>query len=88
MPEKDTYRERVGARIRRARLDRGLSQPKLADQIGVPPSYISNWERGINRPNDAHIEALARELQVSVEHLLWGAPLDPPPKRRRRNPGR
>ena len=60
----------IGKRIRKYREDRGLSQKELADKIGVSNSRISNWEKGINRPDADILAALCRALNVSPSELL------------------
>jgi transcriptional regulator with XRE-family HTH domain/quercetin dioxygenase-like cupin family protein len=64
------YRE-VGDRLRTARLDRQLSLRALADRVGVSPSLISQVERGLARPSVNTLYALARELDVSFDALLF-----------------
>lgn len=66
----DGYRQRVGARIRRARSERGLTQAALARELRVPDNYVSNWERGVNMPSPKHLEALERALEVPAEGFL------------------
>lgn len=36
----------LGQYLRRLRTERGLMQKQLAAELGVPPSYLSNLERG------------------------------------------
>ena len=60
----------IGKRIRKYREDRGLSQKELADKIGVSNSRISNWEKGINRPDADILADLCRALNVSPSELL------------------
>lgn len=60
----------IGKRIRKYREDRKLSQKDLADMIGVSNSRISNWEKGINRPDADIIADLCRVLQISPSELL------------------
>ena len=45
-------RYEIGPRIRKYREAQNLSQKELAKLIGVSNSRISNWEQGINRPDD------------------------------------
>jgi transcriptional regulator with XRE-family HTH domain len=66
-------RRRVGARIRRARHDRDLSQTALArliDDTAVSGSYISRWERGENMPSWTNLQAVADALDVTVAWLV------------------
>ena len=60
----------IGKRIRKYREDRKLSQKDLADMIGVSNSSISNWEKGINRPDADMLADLCRALKVSPSELL------------------
>lgn len=60
----------IGDRIRKFRLDRGLDQKTLAEKIGVSNSRISNWEKGINRPDADILAEICRALEVSPSELL------------------
>jgi transcriptional regulator with XRE-family HTH domain len=80
----------LGDRLRTARNARGLSLRALADRLGVSPSLISQVERGLARPSVNTLYAMARELEVSFDELLFpdarhGAdpahPADPPERR-------
>ena len=61
-------------RERRERLretDRGYSLRKVAERIGVQPSYLSKVERGeVAPPSEATILRLAHELGVDGDILL------------------
>lgn len=60
-------------RIRLARRRAGLSQQRLADQLGVKRSAVGNWEGGMNAsPTSANLERLACILQVAHEWLATG----------------
>lgn len=60
----------IGKRIRQYRESRGMSQKELASKIGVSNSRVSNWEKGINRPDADILAELCRALQVSPSALL------------------
>lgn len=60
----------IGARIRKYREDRGLSQKELAEKIGISNGRLSNWEQGINRPNADIIAVICKALDVSASELL------------------
>ncbi len=64
--------ESVGGRIRRLRLERGLSQAKLAEP-GVSHGYISRIEAGDRQPSFAVLRKLARTFAVSVLYLETGS---------------
>jgi len=65
--------ESVGARIRRLRLERGLSQRELSEP-GVSYAYLSRIEAGHRAPSVKALRILARKLRVPVEYLETGAP--------------
>ena len=58
--------------IRRLREERGLTQGKLAEAIGVTDKAISKWETGRGLPDISLVEPLANALGVSVTELLTG----------------
>lgn len=71
--------DHVGARLRRWRLRRGLTQRVLAELAGFSQGYVAQIENG-SAPLDrrAAREALARALQISVGELT-GRPGEEPP---------
>jgi DNA-binding XRE family transcriptional regulator len=54
--------ETLGDHVRKKRLDLGLIQRNVADQIGVSESTIYNWERNSNSPQVHQIPAVIRFL--------------------------
>jgi transcriptional regulator with XRE-family HTH domain len=66
--------ESIGDRLRRLRLERGLSQRELASP-GVSYAYISRIEAGARRPSVKALRQLARKLSVSPEYLETGSDL-------------
>jgi transcriptional regulator with XRE-family HTH domain len=76
----------LGDRLRAARSGRGLSLRSLADRVGVSPSLISQVERGLARPSVNTLYAMARELDVSFDELLF-PDVRPASSRRPADPG-
>ena len=64
--------ETIGQRLRRLRLERGLTQRALAKR-GVGYAYISRLERGERVPSMKALRALAAGLGVTVQYLETGA---------------
>ncbi|MGQ9823671.1 MAG: helix-turn-helix domain-containing protein [Desulfotomaculales bacterium] len=60
----------LGKRIRKLRLQRGLSVTELARQAGVSPGLISQVERGYTIPLLDTLEAIAGILGVSLSFFL------------------
>jgi len=67
--------ETIGQRLKRLRLDRGLSQRELAAP-GVSYAYISRIEAGTRQPSVKALRRLAAKLGVSAEYLETGSELD------------
>ena len=61
----------IGERLRVERQAHGLSLRHLADRLGVSPSLISQIETGRARPSVSTLYAIASELGVSLDDLLF-----------------
>lgn len=59
-----------GSRLTAARRKAGLTQQKLADQLGVPNTTISKWESGLQMPYAASVRAVADALGVEARTLF------------------
>jgi transcriptional regulator with XRE-family HTH domain len=66
--------ETIGQRLKRLRLERGLSQRELAAP-GVSYAYISRIEAGTRQPSVKALRRLATKLGVSAEYLETGSEL-------------
>ena len=73
-PPQDFRAESIGKRLKRLRLERGLSQRDLSSP-GVSYAYISRIEAGARSPSVKALRMLARKLGVSVEYLETGRDL-------------
>ena len=60
----------LGETIKSLRLEKGFTQPQLAEMVGVSKGMISVWENNINEPKASYIKALAQALEVSADYLL------------------
>lgn len=65
-----TAKELLGMRIREVRKQRGLSQERLAEKVGVDPKQISRIEGGKSAPSLDTLEAIAKHLQVEIKDLF------------------
>jgi transcriptional regulator with XRE-family HTH domain len=61
----------MGDRIRTVRLTHGMSLRTLADRLGVSPSLISQVETGRAKPSVSTLYAIATELGISLDELLF-----------------
>jgi transcriptional regulator with XRE-family HTH domain len=66
--------ETIGQRLKRLRLERGLSQRELAAP-GVSYAYISRIEAGTRQPSVKALRKLAAKLEVSADYLETGSDL-------------
>ena len=62
--------ENLGETIKALRLEKGLTQPQLAQLIGVSNGIISIWENNVNEPKASYIKKLAETLNVSADYFL------------------
>jgi len=62
----------VGARIRMRRKHIGLSQEKLAEQLGLTFQQVQKYERGANRVSASKLYEAAKALQVGVQYFFDG----------------
>jgi transcriptional regulator with XRE-family HTH domain len=62
--------DRVRARLRQARFERGLTVAAVAARAGMTASTVSRLETGARRLTLAHLERLARALERSADALL------------------
>lgn len=61
-----------GTKIRTIRLERDLSQERLAFLSGLHRTYIGAIERGERNISLKNIEKLAKALKISLEDLFRG----------------
>jgi transcriptional regulator with XRE-family HTH domain len=62
--------DRVRARLRQARFERGLTVAQVADRAGMTASTVSRLETGARRLTLTHVERLAQALELSPDALL------------------
>ena len=60
----------VGSRVRMRRLLLGLSQERLADQIGVTFQQVQKYERGANRIGASRLWDLSRVLDCPMSFFF------------------
>lgn len=62
--------QRIGERIRAARLMAGMSQQQVADELGVSKMAVSKWEHGKVNLTSRHLLNLGCVLDRKVEYFL------------------
>jgi len=63
----------LGENIRKARKGKGLTQRKLAEEVGSDPSYINRLEADKVNPSVAVLERIATALGCSLDSLVRGS---------------
>jgi transcriptional regulator with XRE-family HTH domain len=71
-----------GETIRNARKALGLTQRQLSQQLGVSNTSVSNWEKGLSRPDADMIQKLCHILQLDPNYF-YGTENAPASERKR-----
>lgn len=62
-----SLRSQLGEVLRSVRLERGLTQEQLAEQLGMTPRYLAAIERGERNLGLDTVDALAEHLSIRLE---------------------
>ena len=60
----------IGRRLKKARLDAGLTQKEVAQKLGITYQAISNYERGTNRVDTDTLTRLCQIYEIHIGDLL------------------
>lgn len=60
----------IGQRIKQKRIEKGLTQEKLSEMIGVGPSHMSHIESGSTVPSFEVFISIINVLNCSADELL------------------
>ena len=64
------FDRRLGERIRRARMEAGLSQEELAERVGSSQDAVSNYERGTRKISLDVLVAIAKSVNKPMNFFL------------------
>ena len=70
---KEMEKNRVGNLLAGARLKAGLTQAKLAQELGIRQNMVSDYENGRRTYSDAMARRLSTVLKVKEERLRYGS---------------
>jgi len=62
--------EKFNENLRRARLEKKLTQQQVADLLGVAKSTYCQYETGASEPNILRLKKLAKILETNIDSLL------------------
>jgi len=68
----------VGGRVRERREALGISQGRIAKQLGLTFSQIQKYEKGSNRIGAGRLFMLSQALGVPVQYFFEGLVTEPP----------
>jgi transcriptional regulator with XRE-family HTH domain len=60
----------IGKRIRQCRMERGLSQERLGEEVGVTFQQIQKYEKGTNRISATTLLRVSHILEIRPSQLL------------------
>ena len=60
----------IGRRIKRLREEKGLTQTVLASRLGIGQSYLTDLERGRQKPGTVIVWSLSHLLDVSAMDII------------------
>ena len=64
--------KRFGQRIKKLRVNKGLTQEHMADELAITVSYLAKLEIGARTPSIDSIIQLAAYFGVSLDYLVLG----------------
>jgi len=62
----------IGKNIKKNRVEKGITQEELAEQLHVTRQAVSNWEHGKTQPDVDTLSAMAEMFELPVEELIYG----------------
>lgn len=74
--------ERFGTRLRIWRRSEGLPLKRVAHELDVSVSVVSQWERGLRFPSVRNLDRIAQYMDIPVCSLLYEGQSDCPHKKR------
>lgn len=63
----------IGERLKKARINKNLTQEQLAEQLDVSVAFLSRVERGNVKINLNRLSQICDILDISISYILTGA---------------
>ena len=63
---------KVATTIKVLRMEKGINQEQLAEQLHVTRQAVSSWETGKTQPDIETLKAIAEYFGVDLERLIYG----------------
>ncbi len=74
----ENYKQEIGLRLKQARKEKGLTQEKISEMLGISQKHYSEVERGITGLSVKHLIQISDILSESLDYLLKGYVSDSP----------
>ena len=65
-----TINQKIGARIHTLRKEKGYTQQKFAEMVGISNNYLSDIERGKSYPKSDKLVAITAALDCSADEIF------------------
>jgi transcriptional regulator with XRE-family HTH domain len=75
----DALRKAFGARLKNLRKQKNWSQKELATKVGIRFQQLNKYESALNIPPAETLIKLAHTLDVTIDYLLTGNPIEDSP---------
>lgn len=72
--------------LKKFRKESQMTQQELAEHLNVTRQAVSNWETGKTQPDIDMLKAIAGELRITMEELIYGQKISGEPAVRDRRP--
>lgn len=70
MPPRSPFHKRLGEAVRRARKEKNMTQAEVAGLMDVPPTFLSDIERGVRNVSLSTLLSLSSALKVKLSELI------------------
>jgi transcriptional regulator with XRE-family HTH domain len=70
MPPRSPFHSRFGEAAKAIREEKGMTQKKVAELMGVPATFLSDIERGVRNPALSTLISLANALKVKLSEIV------------------
>lgn len=75
MQDDSNILQRIGAKIKELRIEKGLSQEELAEKSGVDRTFIGGLERGERNVSILTLCEIAKAFGVDITQFLSNTPI-------------
>ena len=72
MAKNTVEKQAIGQRIKRIRLEKGMTTKEFGKLFNATDSNVSSWEKGRTLPNPERLKSIAKIGDITVDELLYG----------------